>query len=98
LIGTQERSPINYAQSTFETYRQYFHAWGFRAEDVEAFCQTVRGKSPKFWLDNRPKKWGEGTLRIALEKELAEMKRDRQASLKSESMSESEKRSLARRF
>ena len=76
IVEAQSSAQLSYAQSTFATYQQYFHAWGLRAEDVESFCQTRLGKSPKSWLDNRPKKWGEGTLQVALEKEIAILKRE----------------------
>ena len=75
IVEARSSAQLDYAQSTFATYQQYFHAWGLRADDIEAFCQTYKGKSPKFWLDNRPKKWGEGTLQVALEKEIASLKR-----------------------
>ena len=96
-IGSPKQ--ITWAKAIAEGFLYHAHAWGFKAEDIDLLFAN-RGKYSKFWIDNRNPSGnsGEGVLRVAIEKEIAEIKRDRQASLRSESMPESEKRSLARRF
>ena len=96
-IGSPKQ--ITWAKAIAEGFLFHAHAWGFKAEDIDLLFAN-RGKYSKFWIDNRNPSGnsGEGVLRVAIEKEIAEMKRDRQASLKSESILKSEKRSLARRF
>jgi hypothetical protein len=88
---------ITWAKAIAAQFLFYAHAWGFKASQIDLIFAN-RGKYAKFWIDNRCERSGEGTTRIAVEKELAELERDRQASLKSESKSETELRSLARRF
>ena len=88
---------IDWAKSIASDFLFYAHAWGFKADQIDLLFAS-RGKYAKFWIDNRCKRSGEGTTRIAVEKELAKLERDRQITLKSEAMPESEKRSLARRF
>ena len=96
-IGSEKQ--ITWAKAIAEGFLFHAHAWGFKADDIDLLFAN-RGKYSKFWIDNRNPSGnsGEGVLRSAIEKEIAEIKRDRQASLRSESMPESEKRSLARRF
>jgi hypothetical protein len=102
-IGVRDKNgyskQITWAKAIAEGFLFHAHAWGFKAKDIDLLFAN-RGKSSKFWIDNRNPSGnsGEGVLRAAIEKEIAEMKRDRQLTLKSESMPESEKRSLARRF
>lgn len=96
-VGSDKQ--ITWAKAIAEGFLFHAHAWGFKAEDIDLLFAN-RGKYSKFWIDNRNPSGnsGEGVLRSAIEKEIAEMKRDRQLTLKSESMPESEKRSLACRF
>lgn len=98
-IGSPKQ--ITWAKAIAAQFLFHAHAWGFKADDIDLlFANENRGRFSKFWIDNRNPSGnsGEGVTRLAVEKEIAELKRDRQASLKSESMLESEKRSLARRF
>ena len=96
-VGSEKQ--VNWAKSIASQFLFHAHAWGFKADDIDLLFAN-RGKYSKFWIDNRNPSGnsGEGVTRLAVEKELAELKRDRQLTLKSESMPESEKRSLARRF
>ncbi len=96
-IGSPKQ--ITWAKAIAEGFLYHAHAWGFKAKDIDLLFAN-RGQFSKFWIDNRNPSGnsGEGVLRVAIEKEIAEIKRDRQASLKSESILKSEKRSLARRF
>ena len=89
-IGSPKQ--ITWAKAIAEGFLYHAHAWGFKAEDIDLLFAN-RGKYSKFWIDNRNPSGnsGEGVLRSAIEKEIAEMKRDRQARLRSESMPESEK-------
>ena len=82
-IGSPKQ--ITWAKAIAEGFLYHAHAWGFKAEDIDLLFAN-RGKYSKFWIDNRNPSGnsGEGVLRSAIEKEIAEMKRDRQASLRSD--------------
>ena len=94
-IGSEKQ--IKWAKAIASQFLFYSHAWGFKASQIDLFFAN-RGKYAKFWIDNRCDRAGEGTTRIAIEKELAELERDRLANLKSSAMSESEFRTKIRRF
>lgn len=96
-IGSEKQ--VAWAKKIAAQFLFHAHAWEFKADEIELFFAN-RGKYAKFWIDNRNPSGnsGEGVTRLAVEKELAELRRDRQLTLKNEAMPESEKRSLARRF
>ena len=96
-IGSPKQ--ITWAKAIAEGFLYHAHAWGFKAKDIDLLFAN-RGQFSKFWIDNRNPSGnsGEGVLRVAIEKEIAEIKRDRQLTLNNEAKSETEKRSLARRF
>lgn len=75
-IGSPKQ--ITWAKAIAEGFLFHAHAWGFKAEDIDLLFAN-RGKYSKFWIDNRNPSGnsGEGVTRLAVEKELAEMKRDR---------------------
>jgi hypothetical protein len=96
-VGSDKQ--ITWAKAIAEGFLFHAHAWGFKAEDIDLLFAN-HGKYSKFWIDNRNPSGnsGEGVLRSAIEKELAEIKRDRQLTLNSASKSDADMRSLARRF
>jgi hypothetical protein len=99
LIAIGSEKQVAWAKKIAAQFLFHAHAWGFKADDIDLLFAN-RGRFSKFWIDNRNPSGnsGESVTRLAVEKEIAELKRDRQLTLKSESMPESEKRSLARRF
>lgn len=89
---------IQWANSIVRTFLFYSHPWGFKANDIAEFFKTYRAQSAKFWIDNRNTKPMSSETRIAVERELEEMRRDRAAAAKSNSMSEETLRKLVKRF
>ena len=87
-IGSEKQ--IAWAKAIASQFLFYAHAWGFKANQVDLFFAN-RGKYAKFWIDNRCDRAGEGTTRIAIEKELA-------ALLIGDRLSESELRAKVKRF
>jgi hypothetical protein len=99
LIAIGSEKQVAWAKKIAAQFLFHAHAWGFKADDIDLLFAN-RGRFSKFWIDNRNPSGnsGKSVTRLAVEKEIAELKRDRQLTLKSESMPESEKRSLVRRF
>ena len=67
------------ANKSLDTFLFHAHAWGFKADDIESFLQTYRGKSLQFWISNKSKHPMSGETRIAVEKELEAMAAEAQA-------------------
>jgi hypothetical protein len=88
-IGTKPQ--ITWAKSIADQFLFYAHAWGFKANDIDLLFAN-RGKYARFWIDNKCARSGEGTTRIAVEKELAEINRQFAP------RSNDELRKLAKRF
>jgi hypothetical protein len=88
-IGSKPQ--ITWAKAIADQFLFYAHAWGFKAADIDLLFAN-RGKYARFWIDNKCERSGEGTTRIAVEKELAELKRQ------STPRSNDELRKLAKRF
>ena len=70
---------------------------GFDADDIKLFCTSYQAKTARFWIDNGKDNFDD-RLENAIASKIAEMKRDRQLTLKSESKSDTEFRTMARRF
>lgn len=94
-IGTKPQ--ITWAKSIADQFLFYAHAWGFKAADIDLLFAN-RGKYAKFWIDNRCQRSGEGTTRIAVEKELAELKKDAAVMAAMAARSQDEFKAKARRF
>lgn len=102
-IATGTPKQLKWAIDIWEDFTASANAEGFLAEDVKLFCQTHRAKTARFWIENRSQPdprtcYSDRRLQKAIAAEIAEIKRDQQAQIKSESMTEPELRTLARRF
>ena len=95
VIGSEKQ--VAWAKKIAAQFLFHAHAWEFKADEIELFFAS-RGKYAKFWIDNRNPSGnsGEGVTRLAVEKELAVLRRDRQLTLSNEAKPDTEKRSLVR--
>lgn len=102
-IANGSPKQIDWAVKIFASFTASADAEGFKHEDLILFFATYRAKHSKFWIDNRSQKnpmtgYSDRRLQKTIAAEIAELKRDQQLTLKNESKTEAEKRSLARRF
>lgn len=97
-IAIGSEAQIKWAKAIAAQFLFYAHAWEFTKEQIEMVFNSPQGRNAKFWIDNRAKQSGSGETRIAVEKLIATLEKEKAIASAMAARSESKFKAKVRRF